>query len=126
MKSVYIALGVFAVIIAVSVSGYCLATGFAQTMLDDLKDIKQAVAHEDFGAAGEKTSECIKRLDGSNIWLAALANHEELNSMKTGLMRLEQYISYSDTAEAMAQNGELIGLLEHFYKSELVTVENVL
>ena len=38
MKSVYIALGVFAVIIAISVSGYCLATGFAQTMLDDLKE----------------------------------------------------------------------------------------
>lgn len=125
MKSVITACIVFILIAGLALCGYYMSTNFAQDMLSGLKYIKDQISAGNWGAAGEKTLECIKRIEDDKVWLAAIANHEELNSMKTGLLRLEQYISYAEPSEAMAQSGELIGLLDHFYQSELVTIENV-
>ncbi|MBQ3114590.1 MAG: DUF4363 family protein [Clostridia bacterium] len=125
MKDVIIATVILVLIISVSATFYSLSMNFCSDMSDGLQQAKEALIEKDYELATQNTEECMQVLEKSNIWLSAMANHEELNAMKTGLLRAQQYIIYLDDKEAMAELGELTGLINHFKKSEQVTVENI-
>lgn len=125
MRDVIVAIFIFLLILAVSVMFYCLSMDFSKTISHNLQKTKEALKDRDFDTAAIYTSKCIDDLQKSNLWLSAMANHEELNAMKTGLLRLQQYIAYGEEGEAMAQLGEIIGLIYHFNSSEQINIENI-
>lgn len=125
MRDVVVAFFILVLIISVSVVFYSLSMDFSENISQSLQNAKDALIEKDFDKAAVYTSECIDAFKKSNLWLSAMANHEELNTMKTGLLRLQQYISYGEEGEAMAQLGEIIGLIYHFNSSEQINIENI-
>ncbi|MBO7208978.1 MAG: DUF4363 family protein [Clostridia bacterium] len=125
MKDVIIATVILVLIISVCVTFYCLSMDFSHDMSENLELAKEAVKEENYDLAAIYSKNCIDILEKSNVWLSAMANHEELNAMKTGLLRVQQFIAYSHDEEAMAELGEVSGLINHFNNSEKVSVENI-
>ena len=125
MRDVIIATVILVLIISVCVTFYNLSMDFCREMSDNLRLTKEAVTQKDYDLASGYAKKCIDILEKNNKWLSAMANHEELNAMKTGLLRVQQFIAFCDDEEAMAELGEVSGLVNHFNNSEQVSIENI-
>lgn len=125
MRDVITAIIILVLIISISVTFYCLSMNFCNDMSENLLLAKEAVEAGDYTLAAKYSQNCIDILEKSNLWLSAMANHEELNSIKTGLLRAQQFIAFGDDEETMAELGEVSGLINHFAASEQINIENI-
>lgn len=125
MKSLLMAVTVFAVIIAICGASYFAATDFAKDMLDDLYALDKHLADGDTVAAAVVSKRCISRTETANPYMAAIANHGELGSMKSGILEIAWHTENGEISAARLNVAKTKELFLHFYNSEKFKFENI-
>lgn len=126
-RRLYIYLGIAALLLlGVCLGSYFYLVSSANSVLDIIPEIEEAVLEDDWQEAQEEFADAKETWDKhKNIWQCFLL-HQEIDDIESAFMKLQGYIEAESTEETLSSLYDLAYSIDHVPDTERISLYNIL
>lgn len=125
MKSAIVAVCLFAAVVAGTLFCMDFLEKTSTDMSETIEGIARNVSGESWDEAQRQMEKLEKQWQDSEIYLHAIIDHSEIDTIADSMASIKQYLYYREAPELMAQLSSLKWFVIHIPRKERIAAENI-
>ena len=126
MKRVWIAVGVFVILIGLCIGEFFVTSNMTIRLTDTLFSAQKAVEDGDMGKASKITEELGKSWDSDHKILSMFIQHQRLEQIDQSFAVMDANLKAQQLEDYLAEVNRALAQLDHLQDTEMPTAENIL